>query len=621
MTRAQSMSDHGLPALVSGLGERLRGGGPAGPPAPLPGGIDLAFGLTRFEAEVLLLCAGMEIDPGFHALVAGLEGDAAPTVGFALARLAEPDWTSFAPSAPLRYWRLVELHPGAGLAQSRMRLDETLLHALLGTPALDERLVPLLRPVDPVGVLAPSHAGPADEVAAMLAGAAPPLVQLVGPEGAGQAEIAAAAAARLGLALECLPARNLPASPEAREELALRWRRHALLTGAALLLDAGEAGEDAQRALAGLLAALAAGGAMPCPVIVAAVQPLPIPPGLAAARFDVARPRPVEQAALWRAALGARAQSLGTAIDEAAARYEFGPGAIRAIASQAPQDGAALGRACRRHLRHALDDLATRIEPRAGFGDLVLPPPIEAQLRLVLAQARGRLRVLDEWGFGARYGRGLGIAALFAGPSGTGKTLAAEVLARAMELDLFRVDLSRVVSKYIGETERNLRRVFDAAEAGQAMLLFDEADALFGKRTEVKDSHDRYANIEVSYLLQRMEEHRGLSVLTTNMREAIDIAFLRRLRFVVEFPFPDAAERARIWARMFPRAAPTVGLDMARLAQLNLSGGHIRNIALGAAYLAADAGQAICMAHLRAAALAEFAKLERPPTQAELAGW
>jgi hypothetical protein len=610
----------GLLPLLAALGERLRSAAPPGPPAPLPGGIDLAFGLTRFEAEVLLLCAGMELDPAFHAQVAALDGGAnAPTVAFALAHLAEPDWSSFAPSAPLRYWRLIELHPGPGLAQSRLRLDETVLHALLGTPVLDERLMPLLRPLDAALPLAPSHEAVAAEIAPLLAAATPPLVQLVGPAGAGQAEIAAAAAARLGLALECLPARNLPASVEAREELALRWRRHALLTDAALLL--AEDGDEEPRALAGFLAALAIGGAMPCPVIVATSQPLPTPPGLAAAKLDIARPRPVEQAALWHDALGPLAPTLADGIAETAARYEFGPGAIRAIAAQAPPDGPALRRACRRHLRHALDDLATRIAPRATFADLVVPPPIEAQLRLILAQARGRLRVLDEWGFGTRYARGLGIGALFAGPSGTGKSLTAEVLAGALELDLFRVDLSRVVSKYIGETERNLRRVFDAAEAGQAVLLFDEADALFGKRTEVKDSHDRYANIEVSYLLSRMEEHRGLAILTTNMREAIDVAFLRRLRFVVEFPFPDAAERARIWARMFPPEAPTHQLDMARLAQLNLPGGHIRNIALGAAYLAADGNAAIGMAHLRTAALAEFAKLERPPTQAELAGW
>ena len=175
---------------------------------------------------------------------------------------------------------------------------------------------------------------------------------------------------------------------------------------------------------------------------------------------------------------------------------------------------------------------------------------------------RHRAKVYDEWGFAEQSNRGLGLSALFSGPSGTGKTLAAEILANELRLDLFRIDLSAVVSKYIGETEKNLRRVFDAAEEGGAVLLFDEADALFGKRSEVKDSHDRYANVEVSYLLQRMEAYRGLAILTTNMKEALDPAFLRRLRFVVQFPFPDQAHRAEIWRRIFPAKTPTDELDL-----------------------------------------------------------
>src|SRR4029077_2109583 len=163
-------------------------------------------------------------------------------------------------------------------------------------------------------------------------------------------------------------------------------------------------------------------------------------------------------------------------------------------------------------------------------------------------------------------------------------TMAAEVLANRLRLDLYRIDLSQVVSKYIGETEKNLRRVFDGAEEGGAVLLFDEADALFGKRSEVKDSHDRYANIEVSYLLQRMESYRGLAILTTNMKQALDPAFLRRLRFVVQFPFPDTAERARIWERVFPVATPTENLELRKLARLNVAGGNIRNIALHGAF-------------------------------------
>ena len=213
--------------------------------------------------------------------------------------------------------------------------------------------------------------------------------------------------------------------------------------------------------------------------------------------------------------------------------------------------------------------------------------------------------------------RGLGITALFAGPSGTGKTLAAEVIARELRLDLYRIDLSAVVSKYIGETEKNLRRVFDAAEEGGAVLLFDEADALFGKRSEVKDSHDRYANIEVSYLLQRMEAYRGLAILTTNMKHALDPAFQRRIRFVVQFPFPDPTARAEIWRGAFPSATPVGNLDLAWLASLDVTGGSIRNIAIGAAFLAAEAGEPVGMTHLLAAARSECAKLDRPlPTLA-----
>ncbi|MBV9596853.1 MAG: ATP-binding protein, partial [Chloroflexi bacterium] len=188
-----------------------------------------------------------------------------------------------------------------------------------------------------------------------------------------------------------------------------------------------------------------------------------------------------------------------------------------------------------------------------------------------------------------------------------------------LNLDLYRIDLSQVVSKYIGETEKNLRRIFDAADEAGAVLLFDEADALFGKRTEVRDSHDRYANIEVSYLLQRMEVYRGLAILTTNAKAALDPAFMRRLRFSVHFPFPDAAQRAEIWRRVFPATAPTAGLDVERLAHLNVAGGSIANIALGGAFIAADAGEPIHMAHLLAAARAEFAKLEKPLPELELA--
>jgi len=239
----------------------------------------------------------------------------------------------------------------------------------------------------------------------------------------------------------------------------------------------------------------------------------------------------------------------------------------------------------------------------------------------IVAHARNRSLVHDDWGMADRQGRGLGLGALFHGPSGTGKTLAAEVLGTEMDLDVYRVDLSQLVSKYVGETEKNLRRVFDAAEGGGAILLFDECDAIFGKRGEVEHGQDRYANLEVSYLLQRMESYRGIAILTTNLRSAIDPAFMRRLRFVVGFPFPDFERRVALWRHALPPGVPIEGIDFQRLARLNVAGGSIRNIALHAAFLAADALHPVRMTHLRRAALAECGKLERAPSDVEIGGW
>jgi SpoVK/Ycf46/Vps4 family AAA+-type ATPase len=250
--------------------------------------------------------------------------------------------------------------------------------------------------------------------------------------------------------------------------------------------------------------------------------------------------------------------------------------------------------------------------------DLVLPERERQLLREIAVHVAQRNKVYVEWGFGNANDRGLGITALFSGASGTGKTMAAEVLANELNLDLFRIDLATVVSKYIGETEKNLRRVFDAAEDGGAILFFDEADALFGRRSEIQDSHDRYANIEIGYLLQRMESYHGLAILATNMKGALDPAFIRRVTFIVNFPFPDERSRAEIWRRAFPASTPTEGLQIERLARLNITGGHIHNIAFYASFLAADEGLPVSMKHVKNAAKAEYVKLEMPPTQVDL---
>jgi len=275
--------------------------------------------------------------------------------------------------------------------------------------------------------------------------------------------------------------------------------------------------------------------------------------------------------------------------------------------------------ACLASTRPELDVLAQRIEAKATWEQIVLPPAEMALLRQIADQVPQRTIVYEEWGFGRRMNRGLGISALFAGDSGTGKTMAAEIMANHLRLNLYRIDLSAVVSKYIGETEKNLRRLFDAAEEGGAILFFDEADALFGKRSEVKDSHDRYANIEVNYLLQRMESYRGLAIMATNARKALDSAFIRRLRFIVNFPFPGIADRRLMWEKALPPETPVGALDFDRLACLNLTGGSISNVALNAAFLAARMGEPVTMVSVLNAALAELRKLERPFNEADLA--
>jgi AAA+ superfamily predicted ATPase len=351
--------------------------------------------------------------------------------------------------------------------------------------------------------------------------------------------------------------------------------------------------------------------------------------------FEAPKASASEQIDLWRRALGAAAPALDNPVQQLASQFNLSAAEIETVVAEATPErspvaaggnssgnslATRLWEACRKQSRPRLEGLAQRIEAAAAWDDLVLPEKQKQLLRQAAIHVRRRNQVYGDWGFAAD-ARGLGVSVLFAGPSGVGKTMAAEVLANELRLDLYRIDLSQVISKFIGETEKNLRRVFDAADDGGAILLFDEADALFGKRSEVKDSHDRYANIEVSYLLQRMEAYRGLAILTTNRKDALDTAFLRRIRFLVDFPFPEAPQRAEIWLRVFPRQTPTEGLRVDRLARLSAAGGNIRNIAMGAAFLAADAGEPVRMSHLLAAARTEFAKIERPLTELETAGW
>lgn len=597
---------------------------PLDPPAAIEQ-LTIRLGLSSFERDLLLLLAGCEMEADIAALVALVQGGmrTAVTFALALAALAEPHWDALSPAAALRRWRLIEIGPGDTLTSSPLRLDERILHFLAGVDELDQRLFGLMLPISGVLDLPPSHQRVADQIIQTWQ-ATPydevlPLIHLDGSSDSDRRNVAAAACTGIGRRLFRLPVAALSSDPPLLEQQMRLIEREAALSGLALLIE--EPGEQAEGARSGILNLLVERIDAPLLMIDAPRRALA---HRVVARVELRRPTSAEQRLSWQLALGDFAISTHE-LDQLTSQFTLSSTQIGGVIAEArgrPGGGFhALWDGCRRSARPRLDDLAQRLPGGADWQDLVLPRAQITILQEMVAHVRQRTRVYEHWGMAGRSGRGLGISAMFAGVSGTGKTTAAEVVAGALQLDLYRIDLSAVVSKYIGETEKNLRRVFDAAEEGGAILLFDEADALFGKRSDVKDSHDRYANIEVGYLLQRMESYRGLAILTTNLRNALDTAFMRRIRFVIDFPFPDWEQRSELWRRAFPAHLPTNGLLPERLAQLSIAGGSIRNIALGAAFLAADDDQAVGMEHVLRAARSEYAKLERTLTDAEITGW
>ena len=319
----------------------------------------------------------------------------------------------------------------------------------------------------------------------------------------------------------------------------------------------------------------------------------------------------------FRQVLGARVKDIDTDILEAARRFRLGAKAIEAVGRAAAQNESLTGEQlhvlCRTQVRLDLGNLAQKVTPRFSFKELVLPPTQALQLDEIVHAMQSLTRVHYKWGT-ARAWNDAGLSVLFCGPPGTGKTMAAEAIADELCLPMFRIDLSQVVNKYIGETEKNLKKVFDAAEESDCVIFFDEADALFGKRTSVKDAHDRFANIEISYLLERMERLKGIAILATNRRKDLDEAFLRRLRYLVEFPLPDEEERLRLWKYVFPSGVNIEALDLPYLARsFALAGGHIRSIAFNACLQTADGSNACLeMPMVLAAVKRELDKLNRP---------
>jgi len=576
------------------------------------------FKLTNFERSLLLLCAGAEMDSRLADACAQAQGHPQRTYvsfGLAMALFDDSHWDAIAQSRPLRRFRMIEPQPGSNLTSAPLRIDERILHYLAGENALDPRLQWLLRPSPLAEWMADDHRGIAAQIVQNYARYSP-LIQLCGDDPLGHEDIAALAAHELGRSLFAVNAEDLPAPGAELDHFAFLWERESLLLAGALLIQAVPGGLS--RATTYLLDRLHG------PLFLASREQVRLDRRFV--RFDANKPHPKEQKQLWRKVLGDVAQNLNGTVEDLSEQFRLSARMISSTgyllsAEQGQLEPATLWDACRSLARPKLDDLAQRIVPCATWDDLILPDLQKQTLRQLAAQVRHRLKVYETWGFAARGRRGLGVSAMFTGVSGTGKTMAAEVLARELRLDLYRIDLSSVVSKYIGETEKNLKKVFDAAEEGGVLLLFDEADALFGKRSEVRDSHDRYANIEVGYLLQRMEAYQGLAILTTNLRSLLDPSFQRRLRFTINFPFPDAAQREAIWKSAFPQATPTRALDHKKLAQLNVTGGNIRNIALNAAFLAAQAGRPVEMVNLLEAAKLEAQKIERPLSDAEMRGW
>jgi AAA+ superfamily predicted ATPase len=608
------------------------------------------FQLAPIDVRALLVCIAPEIDLRYERLFAYLQDDVQkrwPTIDLMLNLLcaslpAKLDARQrFTASAPLVKHGLIDVfddpaRPPASLLAKCLRVDPRIVGFLLGSDEIDPRLARFAQCVRHESAAA-GHESSADALAATeavvrYARSAPLLVHVQGPDGSANQYWAAATAARTGISLLVLDGDRLLAEKDLPFELVAQHAvREAALRSAALYWNGFDAllPDDRRLDRDGLIRAVADHA---CCAFLAGTREWT---GAAAAngtpvlRVKLPLPNAAERLRIWRGTLGsAVAVDVAAELPALAAKFRLTAEDIRAVVGDArdraasrdggsgPQDMYAASRA---RSGKRLHEIAKKIEPHYAWDDLVLPAESMAQLREFCQQIRHRPRVFEDWGFERKLSLGKGLHALFSGSSGTGKSMAAEIIARDLNLDLYKIDLSSVVSKYIGETEKNLARIFGEAEATSAILFFDEADALFGKRSEVKDAHDRYANVEISFLLQRMEEHDGTTILATNLRRNIDEAFLRRLSFAVQFPFPEEAERLRIWQGVFPGTMPrSADLDLSFMArQFKIAGGNIKNVALAAAFLAASDGGPLSMAHLVRATKRELQKMGKTHVTSE----
>ena len=600
--------------------------------------------LSPFEAGCVLLCLASEVDLTIERLIAYVQDDVTkrrPRVDLALRLLEEPEAmaaarSSFEPGAPLRVHRLVTLHdepgqPHTPLVARYIALDSRVAAFLVGQGGMDELLHPFSTLVTAgsvdraqAGALRGAVAAQVGALAAMpVTALEPPVVSMFGPDVA-QRRLAAqelAWSSSLGL----LSVQFSQLAPEAGFDVALTVAtREAALQNAALVLEQVDRlpRDDAQRLRERVRAQRLA------PLVILDADEMFPWPGVS---IEIPDLEFEAQRALWEEQLPEGSDVSSADLSTLAGKFRLGTEAIadavRGARGKATWREPAkavvniedLYASARTQSTPILSDLARKITPHYAWDDIVLPADARDQLREMCAHIEHRHQVYELWGLGAKLAMGKGLMALFAGNSGTGKTMAADVMAGTLGLDLYKIDLSGVVSKYIGETEKNLATIFTEAGHSNAILFFDEADALFGKRSEVKDAHDRYANIETAYLLQRMEEYAGMVVLATNLKSNLDEAFMRRLHFVIDFPMPDEDDRRRIWKATIPPAMPIAeDVDLEFLSrQFKIAGGNIRNVVLAAAFLAASEGSTVGMRHMVRGIRREYQKLGRMVTDSE----
>lgn len=604
------------------------------------------LGLPPLTTELLLMLLATEVDHRFSRVYAYLQDDVSrrwlsPGLALRLLPGTAPDDPAgralFTAESRLRQVEIIHLSKGdcqefpAPLIDRALKLDGAIVEYLLERDVLDPHLVGIAARERPSSSL--------DDVPLETAVCRQlqhlqtiwqrdmdraPAAFFCGRPGSGKLDAARALAMALARPLLLVNGRALAQHAAELPGLWQRIRRQAQLDGSLICLHHAEALDEGSRLV--LLAPRAAGLVITAERVWSfhALEAAPF-----VVEFGVAGYRLRQQ--LWQELLeggfSANGQT-GQLANELAGRFRFTPGEIRQAATAARQaawlragpgalpERAELFQGCRDQSNPQLARLAVKVTSSFTWNDLILPAPQLTLLHAIESQVRHAHTVYRQWGFETKLAQARGLNALFSGPSGTGKTMAAGILAGSLGLDIYKIDLSGVVSKYIGETEKNLDRIFSEASTANAILFFDEADALFGKRSEVKDAHDRYANIEISYLLQKMEEYDGVAILATNLSQNLDEAFTRRMQFVVEFPLPDAGNRLRIWRNLLPAAAPCGDdIDFDFLAhQFELTGGNIRNCVLSAAFLAAEDGGTIGMAHMIQGVAREYGKLGRPLT-------